>query len=61
MLKALGKKYSKPDFLRLNNSKIAWRLVQSSKVKITKELIAQTNFKVLNWIRIKEGDVSNKL
>ena len=30
-------------------------------MKTTQELITQTNFKVLNWIRIKEGDVSNKL
>ena len=27
----------------------------------TKEQITHTNFKVLNWIRIKEDDVSNKL
>ena len=47
-IKSPRKKHRKPDFLRLNNSKIALRLVQSSKMKTTKELITQTNFKVLN-------------
>ena len=55
ILKAQGEKYNK-DFLRLNNSKIAVR-----DENCTKELITNTNFKVLNLTRIKESDVSNKL
>ena len=45
------------DFLRLNNSKIVLRLVQSSGLRTAQRLC----FKVLNWIRIKKGDVSKKL